>query len=142
MLRMETKRPPAGFVREQANLPLTAKEAPLMPLKIASLRRAVKGDFRLQFVRQDSTSSYGGLELVRRYFRLLDLHGRIRQAFSAYGLGGDYGCGHLVLLVIALFLVGARRLEHLRDVAHYPLFVRLCGLARIPSDRTVVNWLK
>ena len=112
-----------------------------MRLRIASLRRAVKGDLRIEFIRQDLTS-YGGLELVRRYFRLLDLHRRIRQAFSAYGLGGDYGGGRLVLLVMALFVVGARRLEHLRYVAHDPLVARLCGLARIPTDRTVVNWLK
>ncbi len=112
-----------------------------MRLRIASLRRVVKGDLRMEFVRQDLTS-YGGLELVRRYFRLLHLHRRIRQAFAAYGLGGDYGCGRLVVLVVALFIVGARRLEHLRYVAHDPLFGRLCGLARIPSDRTVVHWLK
>ena len=66
----------------------------------------------------------------------------IRQSFNAYGLGGDYGCGRLLLLVITLFVVGARRLEHLRYVAHDPLVVRLCGLARIPTERTVVHWLK
>ena len=112
-----------------------------MRLRIASLRRAVKGDLQMEFVRQDLTS-YGGLELLRRYFRLLGLHRRIRQAFHAYGLGGDYGGGRLVLLLIALFVVGARRLEHLRYLAHDPLVARLCGLARIPSERTVVNWLK
>ena len=112
-----------------------------MRLRIASLRRAVKGDVRIEFVRQDLTS-YGGLELLRRYFRLLDLHRRLRHAFSAYGLGGDYGGGRLVLLVLALFVVGARRLEHLRYLAHDPLVARLCGLARIPTDRTVVHWLK
>ena len=66
----------------------------------------------------------------------------IRQSFNAYGLGGDYGCGRLLLLVITLFVVGARRLEHLRYVAHDPLVARLCGLARIPTERTVVHWLK
>jgi len=110
-------------------------------LRIASLRRTVKGDLPIEFVQQDLTS-YSGLELIRRYFRLLDLHRRVRRAFSAYDLGGDYGCGRLVLLVLALLLVGARRLEHLRYVAHDPLVGRLCGLARIPSERTVVNWLK
>jgi hypothetical protein len=96
---------------------------------------------RIEFVQQDLTS-YGGLELLRRYFRLLDLHRRIRQAFNAYGLGGDYGAARLVLLLIVLWVVGARRLEHLRYLAHDPLVARLCGLARIPSERTVVNWLK
>jgi hypothetical protein len=27
-------------------------------------------------------------------------------------------------------------------IAHDLLFARLCGLARIPADRTVVKWLK
>jgi len=48
----------------------------------------------------------------------------------------------LVMLVIALLVVGARRLQHLRYVAGDALFARLCGLARIPSDRSLVNWLK
>jgi hypothetical protein len=46
------------------------------------------------------------------------------------------------LLVIGLLVVGARRLRHLCYLANDPLFARFCGLARIPSDRTVVNWLK
>ena len=112
-----------------------------MRLTVARLRRVVKTDLPIEFVPQQLTS-YGGLELLRRYFSLLGLHHRIRQAFSGYGLGGDYGAGRLVLLVIGLFVVGARRLEHLRYLAHDPLVARLCGLARIPTDRTVVNWLK
>ncbi len=112
-----------------------------MRLRLSELRRRIKGDLRVEFVRQELTS-YSGLELLRRYFALLDLHRRIRRAFQAYGLAGDYGCGRLVLLIIALLVVGARRLEHLRYIAHDPLVGRLCGLARIPSDRTVVNWLK
>ncbi|WP_447975360.1 IS1380 family transposase [Nitrospira sp. Kam-Ns4a] len=112
-----------------------------MRLRIASLRHTVKGDLRIEFVHQQLTS-YSGLELLRRYCALLGLHRRIRQAFSAYGVHGDYGCGRLVLLVIALLVVGARRLGHRRYVEQDPLLRRLCGLARVPSDRTVVNWLK
>jgi hypothetical protein len=48
----------------------------------------------------------------------------------------------LILLVVGLLVVGARRLAHLRYVTNDPLFARLCGLTRLPSDRTVVNWLK
>jgi hypothetical protein len=43
---------------------------------------------------------------------------------------------------IGLFVVGARRLEHLRYLAHDLLVAHLAGLARIPTDRTVVNWLR
>jgi hypothetical protein len=112
-----------------------------MRLTVARLRRVVKADLPIEFVPQQLTS-YGGLELLRRYFRLLGLHHRIRQAFSGYGLGGDYGAGRLITLMIGLFVVGARRLEHLRYLAHDPLVARLCGLARFPTDRTGVNWLK
>ena len=112
-----------------------------MRLTVARLRRVVKADLPIEFVPQQLTS-YGGLQLLRRYFRLLDLHRRIRRVFSRYGLGGDNGAGRLIVLVIGLLVVGARRLEHLRYLAHDPLVARLCGLARLPSDRTVVNWLK
>lgn len=112
-----------------------------MRLSIASLHRVVKGDLGIEFVQQDLTS-YGGLELLRRYFRLLDLHRRLREAFRAYGLGGDYGGARLVLLLLALWVVGGRRIEHLRYLAADPLVARLCGLARVPADRTVVAWLK
>jgi hypothetical protein len=112
-----------------------------MRLRIGRLRQVVKQDLPIEFT-DERLTSYGGLELLRRYFHLIQLHQRIRHAFRAHRLGGDYGCVRLVLLVIGLLLVGGRRLRQLRYVGSDPLFVRLCGLARIPSDRTVVNWLK
>ena len=112
-----------------------------MRFKILRLRRVVKRDLPIEFTGERLTS-YAGLELVRRYFRVIGLHRRIRCAFRAHDLGGDYGCVHLVILVVGLLLVGARRLKQLRYVESDPLFARLCGLARIPRDRTVVNWLK
>jgi hypothetical protein len=48
----------------------------------------------------------------------------------------------LVLVVIGLVLVGGRRTEHLRYLKSDPLFARFCGLRRLPTDRTVANWLK
>ena len=112
-----------------------------MRLTVARLRRVIKRDFSIQFGREQLTS-YGGLELLRRFLVLIGLRARIRCAFAAQQLSGDYGASQLVLLVIGLLVVGARRLGHLRYVANDPLFARLCGLSRIPSDRTVVNWLK
>ena len=57
-------------------------------------------------------------------------------------LGGDYGGDRLVPLVLGLLYVGGRRLEHLRYVAGDALLARFCGLARLPTVRTVGNWLK
>lgn len=112
-----------------------------MRLRVAGLRRVVKRDLGIEFGHEQLTS-YGGLELVRQYFEIISLNHRIRQGFREHNLGGDYGCVHLVVLVVGLLVVGARRLKQLRYVAHDPLFARLCGLARIPADRTVVKWLK
>lgn len=112
-----------------------------MRLTVARLRRVIKRDFSIEFGREQLTS-YGGLELLRCFLGQIDLKARIQCALAAQQLGGDYGAGHLVLLIIGLLVVGARRLAHLRYLANDPLFARLCGLARIPSDRTVVNWLK
>ena len=111
-----------------------------MRLKVTRLWRVIKRELPMQFGREQRTS-YGGLELVRRYFQFMGLNARIRRALGKPA-GGDYGCTHLVLLVIGLLVVGARRLQRLRYLANDPLFARFRGLARIPSDRTVVNWLK
>jgi Transposase DDE domain group 1 len=110
-----------------------------MRLSVASLRRVVKGDLTIQFVPQTLTS-YGGLELMQRYLRQSDVVTRLRQAFA--GLRSDYGSARLALVVLALFYVGARRLEHLRYLASDPLVTRFCGLARLPTRRTVANWLR
>jgi hypothetical protein len=110
-----------------------------MRLSVASLRRLVKRKLHVEFVEQELTS-YSGLELLRRYLRQHEVPRRLRAA-CVY-TGGDYGAGHLALLILALFYVGARRLEHLRYVAGDPLLARFCGLARIPSARTVGNWLR
>jgi DDE family transposase len=110
-----------------------------MRLSVATLRRVVKGDLRVEFVRQELTS-YSGLELLRRYVRQAGLVARLRAACAE--VGGDYGGARLVLLVLALFYAGARRLEHLRYLAGDPLIARFCGLARLPTPRTVANWLR
>jgi hypothetical protein len=110
-----------------------------MRLKVRSLWRAVKDDLRIEFVAQQLTS-YGGLELFSRYFRKLEVVARLRRALAA--IPSDYGSARLALLILALFYVGARRLEHLRYLGGDPLIARFCGLARLPTARTMSNWLK
>jgi len=108
-------------------------------LNVASLHQMVKGKLHVEFARQELTS-YSGLELLRRYLRQCDLPSRLRAACAT--TGGDYGGGRLALLVLALLYSGARRLEHLRYLAGDPLIARFCGLARIPTARTMGNWLR
>jgi hypothetical protein len=110
-----------------------------MRLSVASLRRVVKRDLPIEFVPQQLTS-HGGLELLRRYLQRVDLAGRLRRALGT--LGGDYGSARLSLLVLALLYVGGRRLEHLQYLARDPLVQRFCGLGRVPTARTVGNWLR
>jgi len=110
-----------------------------MRLSVASLRRMVKRPLPVEFGPQQLTS-YSGLELLRRYLRQPEVPSRLHAACAA--TGGDYGGGRLARLVLALLYVGARRLEHLRYLGGDPLIARFCGLARIPTARTVANWLR
>jgi hypothetical protein len=59
-----------------------------MPLSVGTLRQVVKRDLAIAFVPQQLTS-YGGLELLRRYVRRIELPRRLHAACAA--LGGDYG---------------------------------------------------
>src|SRR2546428_515569 len=118
---------------------LAFTEAPLMRLSVGSLRQVVKRDLPIEFVPQQLTS-YGGLELLHRYVRRLGLYPRLRRACA--DLGGDYGGARLSLLLLALFYVGARRVEHLKYLVGDPLVHRFSGLGRMPTARTVTNWLR
>jgi hypothetical protein len=110
-----------------------------MRLNVGSLRQVVKRDLPIAFVPQQLTS-YSGLELLRRYLRRLDIARRLDRACA--GLGGDYRGARLGLLLVALLYVGARRLEHLQYLVGDPLVRRFAGLARVPTARTVSNWLR
>src|SRR2546429_4745869 len=98
---------------------LATEEARGMRLRIGVLRQRVKANLPIEFVPQRLTS-YGGLELIRRYFRRLDLRRRADQVLAAAGVRSDYGSGRLLLLVLALLVVGARRLEHLQYIGGGP----------------------
>ena len=110
-----------------------------MRLSVGTLRQVVKRDLPIAFVPQQLTS-YGGLELLRRYVRTLEIPGRLHRACAA--LGGDYSGARLGLLLMGLLYVGARRLEHLQYLEGDPLVRRFAGLARMPTARTVSNWLR
>lgn len=111
-----------------------------MRLKNHKIHARCNGDLRVEFTKQNLTS-YSGLELFMRYFRLIGLNFRIRRAFRDHKLGGDYAVVDMVLIFIALWLTGGRRLRHVAFLADDPLVKRMCGLASIPADRTISRWL-
>ena len=112
-----------------------------MRLNVARLERVVKRDLPVEFRAQELTS-YAGLELLRRYFERLGLRTRVSQALARCGVRGDYVSSQIVVLVITLLVIGARRLEQLSYIATDPLVRRISELSRIPSARTVRNWLR
>jgi len=87
-------------------------------------------------------SAHGGLEIVRRFFELIELRTRVRDRMRGVGPGGDYGFVRMLLTILWLLIVGGVRVTHLAFLGGDPVFLRFCGLHRVPADRTVVAWLK
>lgn len=112
-----------------------------MRLSRTDFHAACKSFFKIEFAYQDITA-FGGLELVRRYFRLIQLGRKVRSVFARYDLGGDYRAIDMILVIVVLILVGGRRLDHLNYVCEDPLVKRFCGLLRLPRERSVARWLK
>lgn len=112
-----------------------------MRLEKHEIHRRIKSDLKIEFAPQQ-ISSYSGLELFKRYFRIIGLNHRIRRAFHGYELRGDYGVVDCILTLIALSLVGGSRLRHIAYIGEDPLVQRLCELATLPCDTTLSRWLK
>ena len=98
------------------------------------------GNLRVEFAHQDITS-YSGLELFRRYVRLIDLHRRVQRSFRDQHLSGDYGLFSMMLVFFVLWLTGGRRLSHVGWISGDPLVERICALKNLPSDRSLSRWL-
>ena len=112
-----------------------------MRLSRTDFHSACKSFFKIEFASQDITA-FGGLELIRRYFRLIELGRTVRSVFARYDLGGDYRAIDMILVIVVLILVGGRRLDHLNYLCEDPLVKRFCGLLRLPRERSVARWLK
>ena len=80
-----------------------------MRLSRADFLFPCKSFLKIEFVSQDITA-YGGLELIRRYFRIIDLHRRVQAVFSRYDVGGDYRAIDMILVIVVLILVGGHQL--------------------------------
>jgi hypothetical protein len=106
----------------------------------ADLRGRVNRNLALRF-EQRGLTSYAGLEFVRRYFGALRLAGLLRRELAAALPPTDFGIPAMVLVVLTLLISGGRRLRHLLYLTGDPVVLRLCGLRRLPTPRTVGRWL-
>jgi hypothetical protein len=107
----------------------------------ADLTRRVNGELRVEFA-ESGLTSYAGLELLIRYFRLIGLNAAIRRHLGGIALSNDFGLVSMVRLLVGLVIVGGRRLRHVEFLRGDPLVLRLCGLAELPTVQTTSRWLK
>jgi hypothetical protein len=110
-------------------------------LRKRDLRAPVKGDLDVTFS-QERISAHGGLEIFRRYLQALEVPRRLREALMPHGLHSDYGVVGIAFSILALILIGGRRVTHLAFLCADPIVKRFAGLRQLPADRTVVRWLK
>lgn len=106
----------------------------------ADLRASVKSDLPLEFT-DSRLTSYAGLELFRSYLRANGLNRLLRRHLDS-SLASDFGAVAIVRLVLALLVVGGRRLRHLEFLQGDPMILRFAGLKALPSARTVSRWLQ
>jgi hypothetical protein len=112
-----------------------------MRLRRADLRGRVNANLELRFTRSGLTS-YAGLELVRRYLSQLGLVDQLRRYLGADMPRTDFGIPSMVLVLLALIISGGRRVRHLLYLDSDPVVQRFCGLAHLPTPRSVGRWLR
>lgn len=106
----------------------------------SDLARRVNGSLRVEFG-EERLTSHGGLELIGRYLRDIRFNELVRACFRTAPVGGDYSVVAMVRLVVALLLVGGRRLRHVQFLRHDALVKRFVGLNVLPEERTLSRWL-
>jgi Transposase DDE domain group 1 len=105
------------------------------------LRARVNGDLPLEFS-DVALTSYAGLELFGQYLRTIQFNAIVREACGGRADWGDYGAVAMVRLVVALLVVGGRRLRHLGFIKDDPVVGRFAGAHVVPTARTVSRWLQ
>src|SRR3989441_4746523 len=121
--------------------PFTPTERPrIVRQGKAHLGARVNGNLALRFTGQGLTS-FAGLELVRQFLQRLEFSQRLRRHLHGRDPAGDFTSVVMVRLILAMLMVGARRLWHVRHLVGDPVIQRFCGLAILPGDRTLSRWL-
>ena len=100
-----------------------------------------KSNWRIVFGPEKLTA-YAGLELVHRFVRTSGFWRGLQRAEQRLKLGGDLRLRSLILLLVGMLLVGARRLRHVGYLHNDPLLKRLSGISHMPKERTLSRKLK
>ena len=106
----------------------------------ADLHRSVKGQLEFRFTERGLTS-YAGLEVLGRFLQVCQLNGLLRRHHGSERRG-DFRFPSMVRLVLALVIVGGRRLRHVEYLNGDPMIARFTGLKKLPAARTLSRWLK
>ncbi len=101
----------------------------------------IKGDLRIEFGGEKLTS-HMGLELVRRFLRGLRFFSALRDSTRKVDVGGDFSFAKVVLTVVAMLMVGAKRVAHLAFLGNDPLLLRFAGLSVAPTARSLGRALR
>ena len=114
-----------------------------LPVRIGKqgFQGRVKGQMHIEFGAEKMTS-YAGLELFRRLLSKIGVLRELLVSEKRVALAGDLRFRSAVLAVVAMLLVGARRLRHIEFLRDDPMFLRFAGLKRAPSQRTLSRTLK
>ena len=111
-----------------------------MRLRRAFLQQRVNGELQFRYDAPGLTS-FAGLELVRSFFCRIGLRRQINDGLGRRLPPSDFGVARMVLLVLALIITGGRRLRHVKYLHADPIIRRFCGLAHLPTDRSLGRWL-
>ena len=106
----------------------------------ADLSRRVNGPLHLEFTAEGLTS-FAGLELLSRYMQRIDFNRRLARRLSGARLPTDFGVVAMVRVLLALIILGGRRVRHIQFLEGDSLVRRFCGLQQLPAARTVGRWM-
>lgn len=107
----------------------------------AGFQARIKGNLHIEFGQQQLTS-YAGLELFRRFLRTSGFFVALNSVERRLKLSGDFRFSSLVLLVVGMLLIGARRLRHVEYIRDDPMLMRFARLSRVPSQRSLGRALR
>ena len=89
----------------------------------------------------ESLSSYAGLELFSAFLRRIQFSSMMKKALKDYHIPGDVSASRMILLLIGMLLVGAKRLAHVDHLKNDPLCRRFSQMPFLPHRTTLARFL-